>query len=71
MIQMLRDFVQQVALTTEFGQNKLRTEIDEQLAFATRDCPKLAAKREKALEYLGDKWILAQKHKRLETPRSV
>ena len=70
MIQYFKDFAFAVKMTTGAGRKQLENEIEKQRVIASQTDPSIEEKRKRAIEYLGDRWILAKKQERLPAPRS-
>lgn len=69
---MLKSFFHAVSMTTTAGRQQFETQVEEQRKFASQQCPRLAEKRQQAIAYLGEKWLLHPNHspKNMSVPQS-
>ena len=67
---MFRDFFYTIAMMSGKRQKAYQMEVEAQKKEFSKEHPSLTEKRNAAIEYLGDRWLLAQKQERLTTQRS-
>ena len=70
MFQILNDIAYTLRMSSGKGQKQYEEERQQQVREASKECPSLTAKRQAAIEYLGDRWLLAKKVDRLNSPRT-
>lgn len=70
MISMFRTFTKTLAMQSGKYQQKQKAAEEATRAEMSKECPSLTAKREAAIAYLGDRWLLAKKQERLDEPRN-
>lgn len=62
MFHTLKDFFKEVSMLSGKAQKKHEDEVEVQRLEFSKENPSLTEKRNSAISYLGEKWIIKQKH---------